>query len=248
MYADTLFTRWHHQVGASLIEVMIACVLGSLLTLGLIQIYFATQKTFTLQQAIVFMQENARFANHFLTTTIRMAGYAACDAKSDLTNPDLAIHGYQNALPLALQGKILKDTDSVVIGRCDLQKGSLVFQQLALFIGATTRKNVLGKTVYALYINPLGSDKSELVSNIDNMRITYGVTDASSQDVVQYLSADQVSNWRNVRAVDIMLLLSSDAPVLAKPEAYVFAGKTFPADRFLHRQWQLYIALREMNR
>lgn len=237
--------QWHGQYGASLVEAMLACALGLFLISGFIQIYLAVQKTFTLQQAIVTIQENARFAIHFLNQDIRMAGYSGCDATTALTNNDLAIHGYQNNPPDFYKGKVLKDTDSIVIGRCETENGKEVFKQLAFFIGATSRKNVLGKSVYALYVNPEGGDKSELVSNVDNMQIHYGIGSVDQQDVTQYLLANQVTDWNNVRTVEISLLFSSPTPVLAQPEAYTFADSVFPKDRFLHREWHTYITLRE---
>lgn len=239
--------KWHRQSGTSLIEVMLACVLASLLIEGCLQMYLATQKTFALQQAIIFLQENVRFASHFLTTNIQMAGYAACDTTSPLTPSNLAIQGFRDTLPSELQNKVVKGTDGMVIGRCELQNGKSVFQQLAFFIGTTNRKNILGKPVYALYVNPLGSDKSELVSNVDNMQLSYGIADASGENIAQYLSADQVQNWNQVRSVEIALLLSSQTPVLAQAETYEFGGKLFPKDRFLHREWRIYAALRNQN-
>src|ERR1700761_574568 len=109
------------QAGASLIETMLGMALGLFLMLGCIQIYLAVQKTFNLQIAVAALQENGRFATHFLQEQIRMAGYANCDGNDHLVNTDLAIRGYQNALPDFLQGKVVKDTDSVVIGRCTMQ-------------------------------------------------------------------------------------------------------------------------------
>ena len=48
-----------------------------------------------------------------------------------------------------------------------------------------------------------------------------------------------------VRAVDISLLIGSEEPVLTQAETYQFAGEKMPADRYLHREWDTYIALRE---
>lgn len=237
--------NWHTQSGASLVELMVAQALGLLLIFGCLQIYLATQKSVALQQAVVAIAENARFASHVLNQNIRMAGYAACDSAA-MTQPALAIHGYQTQPPAFIQNKVAKGTDSVVISTCISQNDKETFNQLAFFIGATSRKGALGQTIYALYMNPLDDDKSELVSNVDNMRISYGVTDNSGQNILQYLPADQVTDWSKIRAVAIALLFSSDSPVLPQPQSYEFAGKTMAADRFLHREWDIYIALREM--
>jgi len=235
----------NHQSGASLIELMLAVALSAFLMLGFIQVYLSVNKTFSLQQEVVNIQENARFSVHFLSENIREAGYANCDGSPDFTNPDLAIQGYQTTLPSYLQGKVLKDTDSIVIGRCVLQNGKTQFIQTAFFIGATTRKNKLGKTIYALYEMPINSSRRELVSGVENMAFTYGIAKPDTADIFEYLPADKVTDWRAVRGVEIALLLNSEAPVLKTAASYTFAGKIFPADRFLHREWSMYVALRE---
>lgn len=234
------------QSGFSLIEVMLSTALGLFLIGGFIQIYLTVEKTFNLQQAITQIQENGRFAVHFLRERILMAGYEDCGASPSFVNADLAIQGYRNTLPGFLQSKALTNTDSVVIGRCEVDGGVMQFKQVAFFIGATNRKNKLGKTIYALYEMPVGDDKRELVSGISHMKINYGVATLDGADVLQYLSADNVVDWKKIKAVDIALLLDSETPVLSKPASYLFAGKNFSPDRFLHRQWHTYIALREL--
>ena len=237
--------RSNTQSGSSLIEAMLACTLGLFLILTFIQIYLSVKKTFDLQQAIVALQENGRFSAHFLSQTIRLAGYSYCNASSDFVNKDQAIQGYQNDLPDSMKGKVVKNTDSIVIGKCDVQDHTKTFTQLAFFIGATTRKTASGKTINALYEMPLNGSKRELVSDIDDMQIFYGVTSANGEDISDYLPASQVSDWHTVKSVNIALLLSSESPVLPKAENYEFMGETKSADRLLHREWDIYVALRE---
>lgn len=64
--------------GLSLIEVMIALVIGSLLLLGLVQIFSASRTAYQLSEGVSRTQENARFAIDFLQRDIRMAGHFGC--------------------------------------------------------------------------------------------------------------------------------------------------------------------------
>jgi len=237
------------QSGMSLVEVMLASTLGLFLMFGFIQVYLTVQKTFHLQQAIVNIQENGRFAAHFLNESIRMAGYARCGAVDDFINTDLALHGYNTHLPDFLKDKLVKEgADSIVVGECILQNKKEKFEQFAFFIGPTDRKNKLGRTVYALYEKPIIGNKRELVSGIEDMQIKYGISnEPGGKNISDYLTADKVQDWKKIRAVEIALLLSSELPVLTQPEAYEFAGKKLPADRFLHREWHMYVALRELG-
>ncbi len=64
--------------GFTLIEMLIAMVIGLALAAGVIKIYVDNTQTERIQKARARMQENGRFALNFLTQEIRMAGYPGC--------------------------------------------------------------------------------------------------------------------------------------------------------------------------
>ncbi|MCI5107096.1 MAG: PilW family protein [Pseudomonadales bacterium] len=64
--------------GLSIIELLIAMVLGLTLAAGVVQIYVGTSTTERDQDARLRMQENGRFALNFLGNEVRMAGYLGC--------------------------------------------------------------------------------------------------------------------------------------------------------------------------
>ena len=66
------------NAGLSLIELLIAMVLGLTLAAGVIQIYVGSTTTERDQEARLRMQENGRFALNFLSNELRMAGYLGC--------------------------------------------------------------------------------------------------------------------------------------------------------------------------
>lgn len=66
------------QTGLSLIELLIAMVLGLTLSAGVIQIYVGANTTERSQDARLRMQENGRFGLSFLSQEVRMAGYLGC--------------------------------------------------------------------------------------------------------------------------------------------------------------------------
>lgn len=234
------------QAGFTLLELMLACALSLFLLLGLMQIYLAVQKNFILQNALISIEENGRFAAHFLSRNIRLAGYAACVADR-WVDQDLAIHGYQDNLPAYLQGKVVKGNDSVEIGRCQMLGTKEQFSQEAYIISDSGRKNAVGGKIYALYLAPMTGNKRELVSGIMQMKIKYGVASVDGKNIASYLSADQVTDWLAVRAVEIALSIASEQPVFTKAQPWQFSGVTMLADRFLHGEWQIYISLRERS-
>jgi type IV pilus assembly protein PilW len=66
------------QAGLSLVELMIALVIGLILMLGITQIFIASHSASRLSEGVARAQENGRFALEFLERDIRMAGHTGC--------------------------------------------------------------------------------------------------------------------------------------------------------------------------
>ncbi len=64
--------------GLSMIELLIAMVMGLTLTAGVMQVYVGNTQTERDQEARSRMQENGRFAITYLANELRMAGYLGC--------------------------------------------------------------------------------------------------------------------------------------------------------------------------
>ncbi len=61
--------------GVTLIELLIALVLSSIVTAALFQAFIVQQKMYAIQDQVVDMQQNVRIAMGQMTREIRMAGY-----------------------------------------------------------------------------------------------------------------------------------------------------------------------------
>lgn len=64
--------------GVSLIELMVALAIGTLLILGLVQVFGASRTAYQLSSGLGRVQENGRFALDMLQRDIRMAGHMGC--------------------------------------------------------------------------------------------------------------------------------------------------------------------------
>lgn len=71
-------SRLKRQGGLSLIELMIAMALGLILTLGVVEIFLGSNKTYRLTDSIAKLQENLRFSLSTFSYDGRMAGHAGC--------------------------------------------------------------------------------------------------------------------------------------------------------------------------
>ncbi|HET7586677.1 MAG TPA: PilW family protein [Gammaproteobacteria bacterium] len=74
------------QRGLSLVELMIAMVLGLILIGGVIEIYLSSRASYRLTNALAEVQEKGRFAIGFIVRNARMAGYVGCNG--DLGAPN----------------------------------------------------------------------------------------------------------------------------------------------------------------
>lgn len=72
--------------GFTIIELMIAMVLGLLLTTGITKVYITSKDTYILSENLSRLQESARFAMGFLTQDIRMAGFMPCRMTANMSN------------------------------------------------------------------------------------------------------------------------------------------------------------------
>lgn len=76
-----------HNRGFSLIELMIAMVIGLLLLAGISSMFMTNKRIYRAQDEMGRLQENARFAMEMLIRDIRMTGYVGCgDDISAVTN------------------------------------------------------------------------------------------------------------------------------------------------------------------
>jgi len=89
----------------------------------------------------------------------------------------------------------------------------------------------------------------ELVSNVENMQILYGVDTTGTQTPTVYLTADKVTNWTKVLSVSIALLLQSntgEATLPTTPQVIDMLGLHVqaPLDTRLRRVFTTSVGLR----
>lgn len=122
------------QRGLSLVELMIALVLGLVLSAGIITVFISSKQSYQTQDAISQVQESGRFGLDFLSYEIRMAGFSGCRNEMPTANtienapPSLfsfseGVEGYDGdsgTLPASRFPNALPNTDAIVIYIADL--------------------------------------------------------------------------------------------------------------------------------
>lgn len=73
--------------GVTLIELMIAITISSIIALGIGSVYTSSKRSYKLQEEFSRLQENGRFAMNYIARFVRGAGYAGCaSGLANMTN------------------------------------------------------------------------------------------------------------------------------------------------------------------
>lgn len=79
-------TSRKRQLGLTMVEVMVAVAVGLLLTAGAIQIFVSSKQAYRTTDAMSRVQENGRYALHFLAQDIRSASFWGCAQDIEVNN------------------------------------------------------------------------------------------------------------------------------------------------------------------
>lgn len=207
--------------GFTLVELLVAMILGLGLMAGVIQIFISTQNTYRMEEGLARIQENGRFSLDLIITQLRMAGYPynlsqglnpfAWNASTDIT---------ANATPYARQ-PIENDANG---------NDELVFQYLAETgqtrncLGEQPGSNILIQNRYyvdgnnTLRCTTNGGSDQPLVENVESFQVLYGVDTTATADGLPdtWVNAAGVTaaQWRDrVVAARIALLINTGGNV-----------------------------------
>jgi len=119
------------QRGFSLIEILIALTIALVLMAGIMGIMSSSKRTYSIQQDLARLQENARFAMEFITSDLRMAGYFGCAGKASLPMVWMT----------ATDGSGANNSDGFMVRYLDANPGAFAVEHLS---GTTPLLNTAG--------------------------------------------------------------------------------------------------------
>jgi len=214
------------QQGFSLVELMIAGVLGLLLLGGVIQLFLGSNQNYTMQDELAAMQEDGRFALMFLGDQIEMAGWTdpsstqVVSAVDFLNSSDGANDSVALSYVRAINGTDNRDCNGDVVG------SGIVTNQFS--VSANNELVCTGITT--------GGDPQPLISGVESFQVLYGVeTERVCPDgaVDRYMTRDEVNAaglTGQILSVRIGLLLASDGEILQQDLAENFQVLDQPLD------------------
>ena len=219
------------QQGLSLIELMVAVILGLFITLGLSQLFLSMYSTSASQNTLAQYQDNQRIAIVMLTNTTQIAGYyynptaqtanaalpslvtANTDTSSFTAGTGITGVGDATGTTAATSDSIniyFLSSGSDNIYNC--QGGIAAAGTPTAFVNSFSidANNQLQCAVTTIVANVATGPNTPLVlaTGVRSMNILYGVDVANTGTVSSYLSANAVQAaglWANVRTVQITL-------------------------------------------
>ncbi|WP_223669204.1 PilW family protein [Kangiella shandongensis] len=182
--------------GFTLIEMMVAMVIGLIILAGVFVVYLSSKKTFNLGSGMVNVHENGRFAINYLVKDIRRAGWIDTDVTPSegfsLTQP---LTNFKNNQSVA--GGESSDAITVRYYGDKNCKGDVP----ASGIVENTYQLVPGDDLSELQCNGV-----TLLSNVESFQLRYGVL---SQHGVSYVSADSITPQSIIKSVQVGLTVAS---------------------------------------
>jgi type IV pilus assembly protein PilW len=210
------------QTGLTLIEIMIALLIGAFLLGGVLQIFITSKQTYRMQENLSRLQENGRFAMEFLSKDIRMAGYWDCMKPSSPNNKD--IMGTEAPDTIILRGAFVRShAPADDCGTAVIEAATIACPKAA--DPANFYTDTTSKITYSINSNTLrratncvDNANADIVEGIENMKILYGVeTDAVgsanygtpnyyvSANNIPDIDVDGIPDWERVVSIRITI-------------------------------------------
>ena len=241
-----------YQTGMTLIEIMIALLIGAFLLGGVLQIFIGSKQTYRMQEGLSRLQENGRFALDFLARDIRMAGYWGCLVAS---SPDEDVAGTEGALgasdTVTLKGAFVR-TPTGACGTSVINAATIACPKTADPVNFyTDTTSIITYSIVSDTLrratNCISNGSADIVEGIENMQILYGADTNADNTPDYYVPAGTVGlNMAQVVSIRISLLAATlDDNLAAQPLAYTYNGVTStPTDRKIRRVFNTTIAVR----
>lgn len=215
------------QLGISLIEMMIAVLIGLILLAGVSQIYLANKQAYRLQESISYVNGNARYAVLFLQESTAMTGYKGDPSESDndaFPSGSIAGCGNFDKGQYINSGSNSTDLFCIKMKAPDYSSGTADFAVINDCVGEPVAAEVIVTTRFFISANnelscaTVHSDgttgNQPLISDISINPATdvmFGVDSDDDKLVNDYKVRSAISNWDKVLSVNINMDLNSDA-------------------------------------
>ncbi len=190
--------------GFGLVEIMVALVLGLVVSLGVIQIFTSSRATFLSQNAAARMQEDARFVLSKMIQELRMTDMYGCQdfARPAELNEAILWNNTTNTLTLITADIGTAGTAPTWTILSDCQTGAQLYSG-ARAPAAGQTAFPLRQLVYSYSNRTLSLNGQPLLQNVETFDVFFGVTG----NPMSYTNVITAANASKIRSVRLSLVL-----------------------------------------
>jgi len=196
------------QLGLTLIELMIALVISSILMLGVSSIYVSSKRGYKIQDNMARQQENGRFSLEILLHDLRMAGYPKNIVKEPImTASTQTADGGSTANDIVtVQYESSVDCLGQATPACaDDASKTCAVNKYYIATDANNQQN--------LYCLGNGGANADIIAeNVSNLQIEYGLDSNASGTANAYFDWSNISSSNRPNIVSIRFALLTQTP------------------------------------
>lgn len=212
------------QKGLTLIEIMVALVIGSFLMLGAMGLFISNKRIYTEQDAMGRLQENARFAINLLVADLRTAGYLGCSDDASALN---------NSLPGSAAATSLFNFDNPIEGS---ENGG------GWLPGASTDPVGSSDAITIRYVKPIPTDEVVLSANMADGAASTAIPLTCATNCPTHFAATEAVAISDCASTDIFTITGVTANSLAHTGTALAKGYTTTAQMSRYVANRYYIA------
>ena len=232
-----------YQTGMTLIELMLALVISSVLMFGVATVYVSSKRGYNIQDNLARQQENSRFSLQLLTQDLRMAGYPKTFVLEPIVAATTADGGGAANDTITLQYQSTTDCLGQPTPACadDASKQC-----------AVNRYFINNNNLMCQGNGGAGGLADVIAEGVSNLQLLYGIdTDTTPDD-----TANKYVTWNNVTVDDRPKIVSVRFALLSQTLNDVKMAATnnvtyklldvniTPNDKLIHRVYSSTILLR----
>jgi type IV pilus assembly protein PilW len=236
------------QRGFTLVEMMIAIVIGMLLVAGTLSVFLSTKQGYRMTNGLSLMQSTGRATLDLLTQDIMMAGYPESGGiETFVTGAGFTEDGGGNASDM-FTVRYESSTDCLnTPGGTPVYADGKQYAKNRYFI---QNGNLMCESLKE--DNTVFTAAAVLVPGIENMQLLYGEDNNAGDGVTnatRYVTAGNVADWNNVVSVKIGIVVNTQDIVATTDDTATFSllGQTATAatnDRMRRRAYSTTTVIR----
>lgn len=253
----------NRQSGYTLLELLVAMILGLFILAGMIQINISSKKTYQISSYSSVLQDDLKNANYHLSLAARKAGFRSSPwMNTDNTFPADLVFAKKGQIVTGSDGATATDSDVFKIRYQGSGDGAGTPDNVVVdCIGGALDSGDIAVVTFDVIQNTLRcttnnetqgtTQTEELVDNIENMQVLYGIDTDGNNYANHYINASTVTAWEEVTSIRIAILLKTTHEIYNFTDSQTIALNdiTLPApnDRFMRMQSVSTISLRNVT-